>query len=79
MPEYVVVDEHNHWLYAGEADNELEALQEAKASDLYDLNADIYVYEVTKQTEYPAYLHATLKPEDIEAILKEEKKQKLTG
>jgi len=68
---YVVVDENNRWLYYGEAQNPLEALGEAKLSNLYDRNADIYVFEVSFEIEYPAFVHASLKRSDIETTVKE--------
>ena len=73
MPKYVVVDENNKWLYYGEAENPMEALLEAKESDLYDANADIYVYEIAKERRYSPYLHSTLTKEMINTILEETK------
>jgi len=74
MPKYVVLDENNKWLYYGEAENPTEALLHAKESTLYDINADIYVFKIVEEKEYPAHLHATLKPEDIEVIISERRK-----
>jgi len=57
MSKYVVVDENNRWLYYGEAEDPLEALKEAKLSSLYSYDADIYVFQVVKEKEFPALVH----------------------